>query len=74
MRICMTISNTLCQMWLMDKKESMKKILVVSLYDGDNEIDEIDSEEFEEIKSTSTRCPKGDKVIWMSEEFLYIEV
>jgi len=73
MRICMTISNTLCQMWLMDK-ESMKKILVVSLYDGDNEIDEIDSEEFEEIKSSSTKCPKGDKVIWMSEEFMYIEV
>ena len=69
----MTISNTLCQMWLMDK-ESMKKILVVSLYDGDNEIDEIDSEEFEEIKSSSTKCPKGDKVIWMSEEFMYIEV
>jgi len=69
----MIISNTLCQMWLMDK-ESMKKILVVSLYDGDNEIDEIDSEEFEEIKSSSTKCPKGDKVIWMSEEFMYIEV
>jgi len=52
----------------------MKKILVISLYDGDNEIDEIDLEEFEEIKSSTTKCPKGDRVIWLGEEFMYIEL
>lgn len=52
----------------------MKKILVISLYDGDNEIDEIDSEEFEEIKRSTTKCPKGDRVIWLGEEFMYMEL
>ena len=52
----------------------MKKILVISLYDGANEIDQIDSEEFEEIKSTCTKCPKGDRVIWLGEEFMYMEL
>ena len=52
----------------------MKKILVISLYNGDNEIDEIDSEEFEEIKSNSTKNSKGDRVIWMDEEYMYMEI
>ena len=52
----------------------MKDILVISLYDGANEIDQIDSEEFEEIKRTSIRCPKGPKTIWLGEEFMYMEL
>ena len=52
----------------------MKKLLVVSLYNGDNEIDEVDLEEFADIKSSTTKCSKGDRVIWMGEEFLYIEL
>lgn len=52
----------------------MKKILVISLYDGDNEIDEIDEEEFNLLKSTCTKCPKGDRTIWLGEEFMYIEL
>lgn len=52
----------------------MKKILVISLYDGNNEIDEIDSEEFEEIKRSTIKCPKGDRVIWLGEEFMYLEL
>ena len=50
----------------------MLKILVISLYDGSNEIDEIDSEEFEEIKRSTTKCPKGDRVIYLGEEFMYL--
>ena len=52
----------------------MNKILVISLYNGDNEIDEVDEEEFEEIKSSTTKCSKGDRVIWMGEEFMFMEV
>ena len=52
----------------------MKKILVVSLYDGNNEIEEVDLEEFADIKSSTTECSKGDRVIWMGEEFMYIEL
>jgi len=52
----------------------MKKILVISLYDGANEIDEVDLEEFEEIKSSTTKCPRGDRVVWLGEEFMYMEL
>ena len=51
-----------------------KPILIVSLYDGSNEIDEVDEEEMREIERSSERCKKGDKVIWMGEEFMYIEL
>jgi len=52
----------------------MKKLLVVSLYNGDNEIAEFPNWEFKEIKSSTTKCNKGDRVVWMGEEFLYIEL
>jgi len=54
--------------------ESMKKILVISLYDGSNEIDEVDEEEMREIMRSSEKCKKGDKVIWKDEEFMYMEL
>jgi uncharacterized protein (DUF697 family) len=54
--------------------ESMKKILVISLYDGSNEIDEVDQEEMQEIMRSSEKCKKGDKVIWKDEEFMYLEL
>ena len=52
----------------------MKKILVISLYDGSNEIDEVDEQEMQEIMRSSERCKKGDKVIWKDEEFMYLEL
>ena len=52
----------------------MKKILVISLYDGDNEIDEVDEEEMREIQMSSERCKKGEKGMWMGEEFMYLEL
>ena len=52
----------------------MKKILVISLYDGNNEIEEMDDEEMDEIQISCERCKKGDKVIWLGEEFMYLEL
>ena len=52
----------------------MKKILVISLYNGDNEIDEIDEEEYSHITSNCTKNTKGDRVIWLDEEFMYMEL
>ena len=52
----------------------MKKILVISLYNGDNKIDEIDEEEYSYITSNYTKCPEGDRVIWLGEEFMYMEL
>ena len=52
----------------------MKKILVISLYDGSNEIEEVGEQEMQQIQSSSDRCNKGDKVIWMGEEFMYMEL
>ena len=52
----------------------MKKILVISLYDGNNEIEEVDEEEMKEIEESSEKCKKGDKVIWLGEEFMYMEL
>ena len=43
----------------------MKKLLVISLYDGNNEIDEVDEEEYSHNTSSATRCTQGDRVIWM---------
>jgi len=52
----------------------MKEILVISLYDGNNEIDEVDEEEWKQIKESCERCKKGSRVIWMGEEFMYMEL
>ena len=52
----------------------MKKILVVNLYNGNNEIDEVDEEEMREIERSCERCEEGDKVVWLAEEHLYIEL
>ena len=54
--------------------ESMKKILVISLYDGNNEIEEVSEEEILEFSSNMEKCKKGDKVVWLGEEFLYVEL
>ena len=54
--------------------ESMKKILVISLYDGSNEIDEVEEEEVQESMRSGEKCKKGDKVIWKDEEFMYLEL
>ena len=54
--------------------EHMKKILVISLYDGNNEIEEVSDEEIEEYSSNMEKCKKGDKVVWLGEEFLYVEL
>ena len=54
--------------------ESMKKILVISLYDGNNEIEEVSDEEILEFSSNMEKCKKGDKVVWLGEEFLYVEL
>jgi len=52
----------------------MKEILVISLYDGNNEIDEVDEEEWKQIKESCERCKKGSRVIRMGEEFMYMEL
>jgi len=52
----------------------MKRLLVISLYDGNNEMYEIDLEEFEEIKKSTTRCAAGERIIWLGEEFMYLEL
>ena len=59
-----------------DKKEriEMKKILVISLYDGNNEIEEVSDQEIPEITSNMEKCKKGDKVVWLGEEFMYVEL
>ena len=54
--------------------ESMKKILVISLYDGNNEIEEVSDQEIEEFSSNMEKCKKGDKVVWLGEEFMYVEL
>ena len=54
--------------------ERMRKILVISLYNGDNEIDEIDEEEYSYITSNYTKSTKGDRVIWLGEEYMYMEI
>ena len=50
------------------------KILVISLYDGNNEIEEVSDEEILEFSSNMEKCKKGDKVVWLGEEFLYVEL
>ena len=54
--------------------ENMKKILVISLYDGNNEIEEVSDQEILEFSSNMEKCKKGDKVVWLGEEFLYVEL
>ena len=52
----------------------MKKLLVISLYDGNNEIEEVGEEEMKEIGENMDKCKKGDKVVWLGEEFIYVEL
>ena len=66
--------NRVAHSELSEYNESMKKILVISLYDGSNEIDEVDEEEMQEIMRSGEKCKKGDKVIWKDEEFMYLEL
>ena len=51
----------------------MKKLLVISLHDGTNEMYEIPLEEFEQIKRFNTKCP-GERTIWMGQDFMYLEL
>ena len=50
-----------------------KPILIVNLYNGNNEIDEVDEEEMREIERSCERCEEGD-MVWLAEEHLYIEL
>ena len=50
------------------------KILVISLYDGSNEIEEVGDEEIAEFSTNMEKCNKGDKVVWLGEEFMYVEL
>jgi hypothetical protein len=52
----------------------MKKLLVISLYDGDNEVSNFDQEEFLEIQESCTKNVSGDKTIWMGEEQMFVEL
>ena len=52
----------------------MKRLLVISLYDGNNELTLFDEEEYELIKGSTTKCTKGDRAVWMGEEHMYIEL
>lgn len=49
------------------------KILVISLYDGNNEIEEVDADDAEAFEGM-TKATKGDKNVWLGEEFLYVEL
>jgi hypothetical protein len=49
------------------------KILVISLYDGNNEIEEVDADDTEVFEGME-KCKKGDKVVWLGEEFMYVEL
>jgi len=51
----------------------MKKILVISLYDGSNEIEDVTEKMMEQIKKFCVRA-EGEKVIWKCEEFMYVEL
>lgn len=51
----------------------MKKLLVISLHDGTNEMYEIPVTQFEQIKCSTTKCP-GERHIWMGEKFMYLEL
>ena len=49
------------------------KILVISLYDGSNEIEEVSSDDVEVFEGME-KSVKGDKNVWLGEEFLYVEL
>lgn len=49
------------------------KILVISLYDGSNEIEEVSSDDVEVFEGME-RSVKGDKNVWLGEEFIYVEL
>ena len=51
----------------------MRKLLIVNLYDGNNEIEMVDEEEMREIERN---CEKGEgeKMVWLAEEHIYIEL
>lgn len=51
----------------------MKKLLVISLYDGSNEIEEIDENDTEMFEGMS-KCETGEKVVWLGEEHMYVEL
>tara|TARA_B110000858_G_C17473177_1_gene323704 strand:+ start:98 stop:283 length:186 start_codon:yes stop_codon:yes gene_type:complete len=56
--------------------EGMKKILVISLYNGANEIVEMDEElkqELEQIR-TDGGLAEHHKNVWISEEVMYVEL
>jgi len=52
----------------------LKKILVISLYNGNNEIEMVEADQIEEFTSGLEKCKEGDKVVWLGEEFMYVEL
>ena len=50
------------------------KILVISLYDGSNEIEEVSSDDKDVVFEGMERSVKGDKNVWLGEEFIYVEL
>jgi len=53
-----------------------KKILVISLYNGSNEVDEVSEEVMKEIEMHYKKCVgcRHDKVVWMGEEEMIVEL
>ena len=51
----------------------MKKILIINLQDGSNEIEDVTLKMMEQIEKFCVRVD-GDKVIWKCEEFMYVEL
>ena len=49
------------------------EILVISLYDGSNEIEEVDADDTEVFEGM-TKATKGDKNVWLGEEFMYVQL
>jgi hypothetical protein len=52
----------------------MKKILVIDLYDGNNKIEMVKAQAMEEFTSNMEKSKEGDRVVWLGEEFMYVEL
>ena len=50
------------------------KILVISLYDRNNEIEEVSSDDMDVVFEGMEKSVKGDKNVWLGEEFMYVEL
>ena len=50
------------------------KLLVISLYDGSNEIEEVSVDDVDVVFEGMEKATKGDKNVWLGEEFMYVEL